>query len=119
MARMQIRKEDKISDDPHQHAQLSKRGECIALVDDAHQFSPSESAVYAIVDVPGVAQSYLSSFYSEDVQDHREHRLLRRRAFVFDLDRWNGKALTLKEALALKVRHKPLMNPDVIGMNMQ
>lgn len=115
MARMQIRKEDKVSDDPHLHAQLSKRGECISLVDDGHEFSPSEHALYAIVDVPGVNQELLTAFVTADVRDHRPHRLLRRRGFRFDLDHWNGKPLTLDEALALKVRHEPIFNPDVLG----
>ncbi len=119
MARMVIRQEDRISDDPRKHAQLSKRGDCIVIVDDAHEFSSDEHAIYAIVEVPGASLDDLSAFYIPDVQDHRKYRLLRRKAFKFDLDRWHRGPLLLAEALALKVRHEPLFDPDVIGMTAQ
>ncbi len=108
-----------MSDDPRKHAQLSKRGDCIVIVDDSHEFSVHEHALYAIVEVPGANVDDLSAFYAPDVRDHRQHRLLRRKAFKFDLDQWNGGALTLNEALALKKRHEPLFDPDVIGMTEQ
>lgn len=115
MAKMQIRKEDKVSDDPLNNAQLPKRGECIVVVADMHEFSASESAIYAIVEVPGVDPSKLSAFVASDVHGENQYKLLRRRGFVFDLDRWNGKPLTLNEALALKLRHAELFDPDVLG----
>ena len=116
MAKMQIRREDQVNlVDIRKHAQLLKRGDCIVIVDDSHEFSPSESAVYAIVEVPGVSKSQLSAFIAPDVRGDNPHTILRRRGFRFDLDRWNGKPLTLGECLALKVRHAPIHDPDVLG----
>lgn len=117
MAEMLVRVVDRSNNDPLLDARLTKRGDVIAICDDGHAWSALERSgtPWIIVRVPGATVADLSAFVAEEPQNAANpHRLLRVRAFSFNLAAHQGASMTLQQALALKSPKPPLPDPAVL-----
>jgi hypothetical protein len=118
MAEMLVRLVDKNNhDNPVKHAQLTKRGDVIVIMDDGHPWSPAELAgdPWRVVKVPGVPIADLSAYLAEEPHDAANpHHLRQRRAFAFDIDKHDGKDLTRDKSLAMKLKKPPTLDPNVL-----
>jgi hypothetical protein len=76
---------------------------------------PLANPQWEIVEVPGVPVADLSAYLAEEPHDEASpHHLRQRRAFAFDLDKHDGKALTRDKALAMKLKKPPMPDPNVL-----
>lgn len=121
MAQMLVRVVDRNSADPYKHAQLTKRGDVIAVVDDGHVWRPAELAgdQWVVVHVDAEPKD-LTDFVQEESPDPKNPtNLLKRRAIGFNLDAYLQsthlhQGLTLTQAKAFTVQKPPTPDPNVL-----
>lgn len=120
MAQMLVRTADRNSNDPFKHAQLTKRGDVIAVVDDAHVWRPAElNGEWVIVKVVAEPKD-LAEFVAEEAFDPGSPtNILKRRAIGFNLNAFlqspfRTKGLALTQARAFVVKKPPTPDPNVL-----
>ena len=91
MAELLIRVVDKHNaEDPYLDAQCLKRGDVVVVCEDGHPWSETELTTpeWRVVRVPGVSVVQSEAFIGPEIEDNpaQPSRMLRRRAFKFDLD---------------------------------
>ena len=88
MARLYVILVDVSHPDPLMDADCNKRGDVIAVVEDTHQFSPSEMAnrEYRIVEVPSVRADALTHLIEREQADPRVTRLIQAQGRKLNVD---------------------------------
>ncbi len=133
-----IRVVDKVNSDPYLDCKCLKRGDIIAVVEDGWPWGKEElsNPDWRIVKFTSISVSAVMAFLGPEIDTDAAHpsRMLRRRAFSFDLSstslpqafrNWLADStraaptrtvlLTGAQLLALKVAKTPLVDPNVIG----
>jgi len=122
---MLVRLVDKVNEaDAALNAQLTKRGDVISIQVDGFAWSDHErnSGTWTIVKVPGVPIDDLSAYLVPEPFNPMvdQHKLPQRRAFKFDIDRYQllpaaaQAALIRAQALAFKITKPIVPNPNVL-----
>ncbi len=137
MCEVLFRVVDKTNPDPLIDCKMSKRGDIVVIVPDGWGWTPAEltNPDWRIVKFPNVAQATAEAFAmpEQDADPAHPSRMLRRRAFMFDMTNvglpaafrtWiadNARAaptrtisLTGPQLAAFMVRKAPLADPQVL-----
>lgn len=109
--------EDTNTDDIYADVKRFHRGDVIVIKDDGYVWGSAEKeGALAILKVPGVAASLLVGFLAPEPGDPETNRMLQRRAFKFDVDKWeaDGKPAitTITQAQSYRVARPPRVDPN-------
>lgn len=104
MAEMLICTIDQVNKDPKLDAMSYKRGDVIEIMADHHGWGTSElrNVERVIITVPNVDVESLTGFLAQEPGDPMKNPYLRRRAFKFDIDSYDGLSLNLEKTLSLQ-----------------
>lgn len=121
MAQMLVRVVDRNSADPYKHAQLTKRGDVIVIVDDAHVWSSAELAgdQWIVVKVDAEPKDLIEFVQEEPFDAKNPTNILKRRNIGFNLAAYLQsphlhQGLTLTQAKAFSVQKPPTPDPNVL-----
>lgn len=93
MAELLVRIVDKSNpNDPQLDAKCHKRGDVVSIQPDGWAWSALEKSApwWRIIKIPGATIEDLSAFLAEEPGDPVTNKLLRKRAFSFDLDAYSA-----------------------------
>lgn len=132
MCELLVRVVDKVNDDPYLDAQCLKRGDVVVVCEDGWPWSAEEqkNPHWRIVRMPGIPAEKALAFLGPELPESPEDqsRVLRRRAFKFDVDALPEKfvaddkrdehavdlAVTERDLSALKLAKARAVDPNVL-----
>lgn len=114
MAELLVRIVDKTNDDPYLDVRCTKRGDVITVQPDGWAWGKEELAnpEWRIVKIAASVAECLQFLSPELPQSATPDRMIRKRAFKFDLEKLDAGTTDLAE---LKVTKSRLVDPNVIG----